>query len=241
MKEETFTIEIAGTPVHVTAPEAGLAGFCREFLTDREPVCSVAVTEADIAEEKALASGGAYVSGRRDLVSTALFRRLTEELADRDALLIHGSAFAFRGEGVIVCAPSGTGKSTHVRFWRELFPDEVCMINDDKPFIRFGEEGPILCSSPWRGKHRLGTKAEAPLRHICFLTRSLTGSAVPLPASSVLPRLLSSVYRPESSGRLLRVLGLTDRLQRSCRFWELFCPYSPSAARTARQALFPED
>lgn len=45
------------------------------------------------------------------------------------------------GKAYMFSAPSGTGKSTHAKLWRDCFGDRVTMINDDKPLIKFREDG----------------------------------------------------------------------------------------------------
>ena len=63
-------------------------------------------------------------------------------------------------------APSGTGKSTHARLWREAFGERVVMINDDKPLLLVRPEGVTVYGTPFRGKHGLGGDRSAPLRAI---------------------------------------------------------------------------
>ena len=70
--------------------------------------------------------------------SEELLRDLSNQMADRNVFLIHGSSLALDGRGYLFTAPSGTGKSTHSRLWKEVFGNRVIMINDDKPFLRMG-------------------------------------------------------------------------------------------------------
>lgn len=85
-------------------------------------------------------------------------------------LLMHGSALCMDGEAYIFAAPSGTGKSTHARLWREVFGDRVWMINDDKPLVRVEEERAFVFGSPWCGKHKLGCNGSARLKAVVELT-----------------------------------------------------------------------
>ena len=65
----------------------------------------------------------------------ALHDRITRKLLEKDIFLMHGSAIAVDGECYLFTAPSGTGKSTHTRLWREYFGDRAVMVNDDKPYL----------------------------------------------------------------------------------------------------------
>ena len=82
--------------------------------------------------------------------------------------------------GYLFTAPSGTGKRTHVRIWRQYFGDRVWMIDDDKPLLQINDSEIIVWGSPWNGKHRLGRNASAPLKAAIFLTRDTTNHIEPL-------------------------------------------------------------
>ena len=69
----------------------------------------------------------------------AIYRRLSDYVLQKDVLLFHSSALALDGQVYLFAAPSGTGKSTHARLWRETFGDRVVMVNDDKPLLKIAE------------------------------------------------------------------------------------------------------
>lgn len=80
--------------------------------------------------KKAMADGEYSLSY---LETLAVYRKIVTRLVFSDILLIHGSAIAVDGKAYLFTAPSGTGKSTHTRMWREYFKDRAVMVNDDKP------------------------------------------------------------------------------------------------------------
>lgn len=47
--------------------------------------------------------------------------------------IIHAVCFVWCGKAWLICAPSGVGKTTHYKQWKRLFPNEVEMLNGDKP------------------------------------------------------------------------------------------------------------
>lgn len=73
----------------------------------------------------------------------------------------HGVAILWRGLAWIITAPSGTGKTTQLRLWQELFGDEMEVINGDKPVIECREDETVwVYPSPWNGKESYsGTKS----------------------------------------------------------------------------------
>ena len=137
--------------------------YCAEFHTDAEADFAVETSAEDIAFERTRAAASDAALGRPSRAYTdgyleelAVYRKIAERLPLYDTVLFHGSALAADGEGYLFTAPSGTGKSTHARLWRELLGDRVVMINDDKPLLRVTEEGVTVYGTPFRGKHGLG-------------------------------------------------------------------------------------
>ncbi len=139
-------------------------------------------------------------------------------------------------------APSGTGKSTHARLWREVYGDRVTMINDDKPLIRAKKDGEIrIFGSPWNGKHHLGQNVSAPLNAIVRMRRGERNSIQPLDKTEALKLLYLGTERfddPEKTGKLLEII---DRIMRHVRFYDLQCNMDPEAARVAFRSLIGEE
>ena len=80
---------------------------------------------------------------------------LAEKPTAYNVLLMHGSALCMDGQPIVFTAPSGTGKSTHTRLWREMFGSRVWMIYDDKPMLKITGEG------VWAYGHTLERKASS--------------------------------------------------------------------------------
>ena len=91
--------------------------YCEKYRTDGEPDFEVEITNADIKAESETVK--ADVTGGWVEVS-AVYRKIAEMVPKYDTFMLHGSAIAVDGEGYLFTAKSGTGKSTHVKLWREL-------------------------------------------------------------------------------------------------------------------------
>ena len=152
-------------------------------------------------------------------------------------LVFHGSVVAVDGQGYLFTAKSGTGKSTHTRFWRQVFGDRAVMVNDDKPFLRFTEEGVLVCGSPWSGKHGLDTNITVPLKAVCILERDPENHIRPIAARDALFMLLQQSNRPLDKTLMPKYLELVDRLAAGTRFWRMECNLDPEAARVAHEAM----
>lgn len=238
----TFTAKFAGVPIRISALFESSKAFCRDFFTEEEPVFEVVMSQELVDAERrhsdAVNEGISFSD--RYLERLAIYRMIAEKILDLDILLFHGSAIAADGEGYLFTAPSGTGKSTHSRIWREELPKlghEVFMVNDDKPLIRFDEKGIFVCGTPWNGKHGLGTNTMVPLKAVCRILRGTANEIRRVPAMEALTVLLSQSYRPEGAARMSRKLKLFDRMLREVGMYELHCNMEPEAALVSYRGM----
>ena len=213
------------------------------YLSEETPEIGIKTTAADIDAGREM-FGEEGSDGYIEFL--AVLEKLSDYLLCKDTLLFHGSALSVDGYCCIFAAPSGTGKSTHSRLWRELFGERVVMVNDDKPFIRIGKPCTVF-GSPWDGKERLSTNTSFPLRAICFLERSENNSIEELDPQEAVALLLAQAYRQGSADK---VLFLVTRLADSVPMYRLRCNMSKDAARLSWSVLsgalyegdlFPED
>lgn len=233
---------VAGLLVRITPVNEGFRDFCRDFIAGgdgREPDIEIVMTQRDIDAERLRSPGGQTGYSDRYIETLAVCRRLSEIMPSFGRFLMHGSAVAVDGKGYLFTAPSGTGKSTHARFWREMLGDRAVMVNDDKPFIGTGV-GATVYGSPWRGKHRLGSNIAVPLKAVCVLGRAAENSIEEITAAEALPTLVRQIYRPDSPAMLAATLGLIDRMTESVRFYRLGCNLDPGSARVSYEMMTKE-
>ena len=107
------------------------------------------------------------------------YRTLVEDtgraLCEQGVFIIHAVAFSWNNYAWLFTAPSGTGKTTQYRNWKQLWPDEVQILCGDMPVLRTDEKDDIwVCPSPWNGKERLGFDAHSdyPLGGVVWLRQS---------------------------------------------------------------------
>ncbi len=166
----------------------------------------------------------------------SLYRSVAEALPGAGAFAFHASAIAVDGQAYLFAAPSGIGKSTHARLWRELLGARAVMINDDKPFLRVLEDGTALVfGSPWDGKHHLSSNLAVPVKAVCLLTRADQNRVTRTGKSELLPGLLRQTYRPQSPVALSQTLALWNAL--TAEFYILECNMELDAARLACKTL----
>ena len=243
MSEYTFSMQVADIVFCVSCQHASTLRHCRDYLTDAPAQETIFITREDIEGERnrllAKKNPGEALEASTDeaLERLHLCRRIAELLPKYDRVLFHGSSLAVDGRGVLFTAKSGTGKSTHTRFWRQEFGERVRMVNDDKPFLHVGENGVTVYGTPWRGKHALGENTQAPLEAIYFVNRGEENSVQPISPRELYPLLLQQTYTPDDPNAMVKTLALVERLSRSVKLLKLYCNLDPQAAHVALDAL----
>ncbi len=243
-KMAEFTIEIAGKTAAVCSLFDSTRDYCKNYLTDRKPERFLTVSREELAREQELLRQEALEEGLRPrqfpdpfLERSLIQRKLAEELLTEDILLFHGSTVAVDGKAYLFTAHCGTGKSTHTRFWRQVFGDRAVMVNDDKPFLRFQDTGILACGAPWSGKHGLDSNVSLPLQGICILTRGTENRIWPMGAEAALPMLQKQAFQPDSPEKLPKCRELVLRLADAVPLWQMECTKEPQAAEIAWEAM----
>ena len=172
------------------------------------------------------------------LETIAVYRKICRCLLEKDILLFHGSVISVDGVGYLFTAKSGTGKSTHTKFWREYFKDRAVMINDDKPLLEIKEGNVNVYGTPWDGKHRLSTNTCVPLKAICILNRGNENRIYKIDKKDAYAMLLQQVNRPVGDAlAMTKTLNLVDELSESVDFYSMYCTMNIDAARVAYEGM----
>jgi len=243
--EFTFSLRVADLNLRVICQYESTVYHCRDYrIYDEEKVLeSIHITQEDIAGErhrllsKKNPGQTLEASTPEALERLQLCRRIAEILPRYDRVLFHGSSLRIDGRGVLFTAKSGTGKSTHTRFWREILGDRVQMVNDDKPFLHISQDSATVYGTPWRGKHALGSNLSAPLEAIYFVNRGQENRVEPVSPRTLYPLLLQQTYTPEDPAAMAKTLALVERLSRNTKLLKLYCNLDPQAARVALEGL----
>lgn len=239
---DAFVMEIAGVSVQVMPLYESTKAYCRDYLTDREPEYMITVERAELLTEQKLLDQEADEEGLKRRKFSDMFlersviqRKVAEFLLGRDTLMLHGSTVAVDGQAYLFTASCGTGKSTHTRFWREIFGERAVMVNDDKPFLRIGADGVTAYGSPWTGKHGLGGNVIFPLRGICILRRGTCNSIRRITPDKARDMLLHQSFQPEEGSGC--VTALVERLMELVPLWEMECTKEQGAVNIAYDAM----
>ncbi len=238
-KMESIIVELVHYKFQICGNETGLKHLFIGYMAKGEPDFFIKVTDKEIEREENANSREArrrfapYV-----LEFFAIQRQIISRLSGKGILLFHGSAICVDGKTYIFTAPSGTGKSTHSRLWRELLIDhDVVMVNDDKPFLKV-EEGIVTAyGSPWRGKEGLGCNMSAPVEAICSISQGTENVIREATPEEMFPIFYEQSLRPLDKEGTENHLHNLDVLTRSVRLYKLECDISLDAARMSYEMM----
>ena len=226
----TFRIKIGNIVAAVESNFSYIRDICEPYGSLEHPNCNICISKSDIKlerdHEKHTEAGDIGISdGSADwfLETYALLHKLLPILPEHNMLFMHGSAIDFKGKAYIFVAPSGTGKSTHTRLWKDRFGDEVTIINDDKPFLAFRDDKVYLCGTPWRGKHNIGQNLQVELGGICLLVRGPYNEICVAKPADVVNELIQQSNLHSYKHNTLKALDLVEKLLTSVPLYRLLC------------------
>ncbi len=168
------------------------------------------------------------------LQSRAFLRKIcTLLLQSYQGMFLHCAAIKYKGKAYLFTAPSGTGKTTHIRLWKKHLGDEVQIINGDKPLLRKIGDEIIVYGTPWQGKENYGCNTSAPVGGIFMINRAEENSIVKAPAKESLPFLLSQTMRPNEKENLINLLDTLEYIVSNIPIYNLYCNMDKEALETA--------
>lgn len=226
-----LTIDAAGLHIGIDNRYPYLEHQCRDYLSSQTPDFTVSVTEAQLEEE--LQFG---VHSRGYLESICVYREIARRLPDYGAFVMHAAVVEKDGAAYAFTAPSGTGKTTHLRLWLEQFP-QALTLNGDKPILRRMSGGFCACGTPWMGREKLGSNRITPLRGICFLHRGEENRICRVQCGQMLQEMLRQVYLPQQEELLDRLFPLLDELLTAVPLYTMCCNMEPQAAQICCEAM----
>lgn len=169
-----------------------------------------------------------------------LGQRFYKHLVSYDGLMVHASAVVVDGKAYLFSADPGTGKSTHVRLWQQLFGDKATVINDDKPAVRMIDGVFYAFGTPFCGKDDINTNVGAPIAGICYLERGEENSIRPAAVAEILPLLLAQTHMPKYIENMDKLLAVVERLATNVPMYKLRCNMSVDAARVSYSMMSGE-
>lgn len=236
---EHFTITLAGIPAEIHTLYSATKSFCQDYLSNDVPLLSITITQQDIDYERNKSVKESFLTDKpvhhyKDsyLETLAVYRKLTKKLLEYNIILFHGAVLTMNGMAYLFTAPSGTGKTTHIHLWKQVFGDSVSILNGDKPLLKITQDGIFACGTPWQGKENEGENKIVLLKAICILERSQTNQIESLTFSQALPVLFQQTYLPSETEALIKTMEIIKELHK-VDLYRLICNMNPEAAEVA--------
>lgn len=233
-----FVINVAHKNVGIEAIYGRMMMYSEQYLTEQPADFVVSSSPDEIMSDgaafrKVNPFGRVY---KGEIESILLLRKIADRLVDFDTILMHGAVIAVDGEAYLFTAPSGIGKTTHIRRWLENMPDAY-VVNGDKPLIVVGET-PMACGTPWCGKERMGTNAIVPLKAIVMMKRGEDNSMRPMSFIEAFPRLMEQTHRPADTDKMRKTVRLLSELSKHAALWQFeFNNFKDDTFEVAYRAL----
>lgn len=231
----TNNYQFAGICVEINHIYPYFAQQAKDYLGGEAPEFSIAVTQADIELERKNSDVPAATD--EYLESLVIYRLLCEKLVEHDVILIHSAAIRVDGKAYLFTAPSGTGKSTHIKLWRKRFGKGVGIINGDKPLISVTKDEIRAWGTPWDGKEHWSKNISAPIAGICQLGRGEENEICAASPAEALSTLFTQTYRPTTEAGMRKTMQLLLEVSQRVPFWKLKCNMSMEAAEVSYAAM----
>lgn len=234
-----FRILVADLFIDIEPRYASIKELCRDYLVlreeGREPDIRIHISDPELQQEINACSWPVRPETAEIIcVSKALGR----ELPRFDALFLHGATFMTCGKTYAISADSGTGKTTLLRYCRDLLGDRLTILNGDKTIIRYRKGQITAYGTPWCGKEGWGENTSSLLTGIILLSRSDKNHIEEVDPVAHLADLVRQVYIPEEgfeySEKLLEIL---DHLLEQIKVYRIWCRKDPDAARVLFKGL----
>lgn len=237
MKE--FRIKVAEKVIKISCNYDFSDIYCKDYITDKTEDFSIDIKPKDIEFERERATIECS-DGYLELL--AIHRKISEIMPKYNTILFHGSVLAIDGKGYLFTAPSGTGKSTHTRLWKEYFKDRIIVVNDDKPFLKIEGDEVFAYGTPWDGKHRLSSNIKIPLKGICILSQDKENWIKKIDSKSVYPYLYNQVYHIiNERENAIKTLQIFDKLLKIVPIYKMGCNISYDAVKTSYLGMIGEE
>lgn len=154
----------------------------------------------------------------------AIYESIASKLADYNRVLIHGAAISYNNKAYLFLGPSGIGKSTHIKLWKDNI-DGVTIINGDKPII---DTNGYIYGTPWAGKENWNSNIKCKINGVVLLHQAKTNSIKKINKSEHLDELLNQIYR---NNNFEKSVSIFDKAIDNDPIYDLSCNIDIEAAR----------
>lgn len=157
----------------------------------------------------------------------------------KNTLLMHASAVAYEGNGIVFTASSGVGKTTQAELWAKYKNAKI--LNGDKVFLKREQDGIHAWGSPWKGSSPYALNDSAKLRAIVVLEQAEENSIRKLTVLEAMQQFVPHVFFPTWDERCEQaVLTFLDQVLEETEIYLLKCRPDETAVELLADRLAVE-
>lgn len=223
-----FKIKIAFLIIEIHHHYDYVYKLCKDYIVESDTAdFLVEVSEEEILKE----AGNEYMKGYAE--SLCIYRKICTKMNDYNAFLMHCASVSLNGEAALFSAPSGTGKTTHLKLWQEVLKDKMTIVNGDKPIIRYLDGAFYVFGTPWMGKENYGTNTSAKIKKVYFIVRDESNYIVKLTSKEAFSKVVHQLLFPEDKTLMAQFLTMLDLFIKNVSWCDLHCNMNLEAAEVA--------
>lgn len=231
-----FLIKLANIPIQINNKYEYVKQQCAEYYTKETPVLIIEATHKEILNEQ---NGQSYDLDYCE--SLAIYRKICQTLIHSKVFLFHGALIDYQNKGILFTGKSGSGKSTHANLWKDLYRDEVRIINGDKPLIAYSNGRFTGFGTPWNGKENIGFNDSVKIEAIVNIKQDNVNEIQKLNTSDSLNILMSQLLFPHKENGNEILVHLIKKIFKIIPIYELRCQISEDAVIVAKNKIVNEE
>lgn len=205
----------------------------KDYVSEETPEFEFEITQGDLAFEK---SKDEENSPEPYIEFIAVYRKMLDILMQHECILFHGAVISVDNQGYLFTASSGTGKTTHMRLWLDLFKNRAKVVNGDKPILICKENGVYAYGTPWNGKECYGDNSSVKLKSIIVLDRDTNNHIEPISKDFAFPYLYKQTHKT-SGNNIAYIMSKLDEISSNVELYHLGCNMDPEAAIVAYKGM----
>lgn len=143
-------------------------------------------------------------------------------ILNKGGILFHGVVMEWRGMGIIVCAHSGVGKTTHTSMWRDN--ENALILNGDRALCCREDDRWYTYGAPWSGSSGENRNRRVELGVVVILEQAKTNEVSVLSPLQGALELIPLAFAPDWEEKLINcALDTIDNIARSIPVLKLRC------------------
>lgn len=147
----------------------------------------------------------------------------SEYLLNYARCIFHSVAFIWNNKAWLLTAAPGIGKSTQYKNLKKLYPEEIFILNGDRPVLEAKDNNKIIVhSSPWNGKENWSSFGTAPLAGIIYLKQAKENTIEQLVPNQSVTGILAAIFHSYENKEIIQKAGnMASKILKSVPVWLL--------------------